>query len=170
MLPIDLLGKTALVVGGSRGIGGAISETLARAGAHVTFTHTDNPARRQEVEALLARITEQGGHADHVAVDACDAAGMQACIAALLASRGKLDILVHNVGQNLARPAETVTPEEWQHFLDLNLTSAYLSVHAVLPAMLAAAYGRILLIGSSAVYSGGGERSITRPPKPGCKG
>ncbi len=83
MLTIDLTGRTALVVGGSRGIGGAISETLARAGAEVTFTHTGNPERRQEVEALLARIADQGGHASALAVDARNAAETQACVAAL---------------------------------------------------------------------------------------
>ena len=83
-------------------------------------------------------------------------AGMQACSTALSASQGKIDILVHNVGQNLARPAETVELEEWQHFLDLNLTSAYISVHAVLPAMLSAGTDAFCSSALRRLFGGGG--------------
>ena len=170
MLSIDLTGRVALVVGGSRGIGGGLTETLAAAGARVTFTHTGDPARRQGVEALLGRLAAAGTSATGVAVDAGDAAGMESCVADLVAAQGKLDILVHNVGRNQARPAEQVTLEEWRHFLDLNLTSAFISVHAVLPSMLRAGYGRIILIGSSAVYSGSGGAIDYAAAKAGLQG
>ena len=69
---------------------------------------------------------------------------------------GRLDILVANVGQNLVRPAEATSTQSWQQFIDVNLSSAFYAVRAVLPTMLGAGSGRILLIGSSAVYDGGG--------------
>jgi len=156
MLTIDLSGKRALVVGGSRGIGGCTTETLARAGAHVTFTHTGNPARQGDVDALLRSIRERGGSADSVASDACNMERMGLLVERILREKGKLDILVHNVGCNLARPAEDVTEQQWRRFLDVNLTSAFNSVRAALPHMVKAGHGRIILIGSSAVYSGGG--------------
>jgi 3-oxoacyl-[acyl-carrier protein] reductase len=156
MLTIDLSGKVALVVGGSRGIGAGITARLAEAGADVTFTHTGNPARQEAVGALVQQIAAAGGQAQAVVADAGDARATESCVEEIVATRGRLDVLVHNAGQNLARPAEAATLEEWHHFLELNLTSAFLSVRAALPPMLAAGYGRIILIGSSAVYNGGG--------------
>jgi len=156
MLSIDLRGRIALVVGGSRGIGGAITEMLARAGAVVIFTHLDPPQLLGDIESLVARIKEKGGHATAVLLDACDATEMTSLVERTMQQYGKIEILVSNVGQNVARPVENVTQEEWRRFIDINLTSAFNSVHAVLPHMVKAGYGRIILIGSSAVYSGGG--------------
>lgn len=156
MLAIDLRGKNALLVGGSRGIGGAVTEALAQAGAFVTFTHTGRARGRDKVEALLSRIREQGGQAAEVVLDACDMAGTVALVDRLVTQQGRIDILVSNVGRNDARLAEEVTYEEWQRSLDINLTSAFNSVRAVLPHMVKAKYGRIIFIGSSVFYSGGG--------------
>lgn len=156
MLTIDLQGKIALVVGGSRGIGGAITETLAQAGATVTFTHMDPPRLLGDIESLVARTKRQGGAATAVFLDACDASGMTSLVEHVLQQHRKIDILVSNVGQNAARPVESVTQEEWRRFIDINLTTAFNGVHAVLPHMVKAGYGRIIFIGSSAVYSGGG--------------
>jgi 3-oxoacyl-[acyl-carrier protein] reductase len=74
----------------------------------------------------------------------------------LVRQQGKIDVLVPNVGRNDARPAEKVTDEEWRQCIDLNLTSAFNCVRAALPHMVKAQYGRIIFIGSSALYSGGG--------------
>jgi 3-oxoacyl-[acyl-carrier protein] reductase len=154
MLTIDLTGNTALVVGGSRGIGAGIVVTLARAGAHVVFTHTGrHPAR---VDELLSAVRSAGGTVEAVAAEATAEAEMTACVEALVAARGQLDILVHNAGRNQARPVETMTLDSWHDALDCNLTSAYISVRAAMPHMLAARRGRIILIGSSAFYNGGG--------------
>lgn len=170
MLTIDLAGKVALVVGGSRGIGASIVATLAQAGADVTFTHTGNPANSDAIDALLAQTTCSGKTASAVVADACDATSMRACVEQMLADHGKIDLLVHNVGQNVARPAETIPLEEWRHFIDLNLTSAFIGVNAVLQPMLSAGYGRIILIGSSAVYSGGGGAIDYAAAKAGLTG
>ena len=156
MLTIDLSGRTALVVGGSRGIGGAVTECLAKAGAHVTFTHTGNPRRADEVSDFLVRIREDGGRVVAAALDAGDVEGTASLVDQIVAGRGRVDILVHNVGRNIARPAENVTDEEWRSSLDVNLTWAFYAVRAVLPHMVGQALGRIILIGSSAVHSGGG--------------
>lgn len=156
MLSIDLRGRIALVVGGSRGIGGATTEMLAQAGAVVFFTHLDPPRLLCDIDELVARIREKGGQATAFLHDACDAAGTTSLVERTINQYRKIDILVCNVGQNQARPVEAVTHEEWRRFIDINLTSAFNAVHAVLPHMVKAGYGRIILIGSSAVYSGGG--------------
>ena len=170
MLTIDLQKRTALVVGGSRGIGGAITETLACADAQVIFTHTGNPAHQGVVDALLARISEAGGQVEGVALDACDAKATTDLVNRMVETHGRIDILVHNVGKNTARAAEDVTDEEWRQAVDINLTSAFNSTRAVLPHMVRAKYGRIILIGSSAVYSGGGGAMDYAAAKAGLTG
>jgi 3-oxoacyl-[acyl-carrier protein] reductase len=156
MLTIDLEQSVVLVLGGSRGIGEGIVRVLCRAGARVTLTHTGNPRYADRLDSLLREIEAAGGQAEAVALDALDAAGTLELAERLAARCGRIDALVCNVGKNLARPVEGTEPEEWRQFLDLNLTSAFYGVRAVLPHMLRAGSGRIVLIGSSAVYDGGG--------------
>ena len=170
MLGIDLQDRVALVVGGSRGIGRSCVETLARAGADVTFTHTGNPAYQSEIAAFLDDMTREGLAVRALALDARDTQGMANEAEQLIADHGKIDILVHNAGQYTARPAEAVTAEEWKSCVDLNLTSAYNGVHAVLPHMVARQYGRIIFIGSSAVVNGGGGAMDYAAAKAGLLG
>lgn len=156
MLNIDLTGKIALVLGGSRGIGAGIAESLCRAGAMTTFTHTGNPKYQNRIESLLARLHTAGGNARAIACNALDSQATAAVAAEIFDRHGRLDILVSNVGQNLAKPAQEVSDQQWHDFLHTNLTSAFYGVRAALPHMLKTGFGRIILIGSSAVYDGGG--------------
>jgi 3-oxoacyl-[acyl-carrier protein] reductase len=153
MLGIDLGGSVALVIGGSRGIGRAVTETLAQAGALIIFTFKHHG---DDIDKLVAQIQEKGGQATAVLLDACDAAGTASLVERTIQQYGKIDILIPNVGQNEERPVEAITDEEWRRFIDINLTSAFNCVRAVLPHMVKAQYGKIVFIGSSAVYSGGG--------------
>ena len=170
MLTIHLENRIALVVGGSRGIGAAITETLARAGAQVVFTHTGHPRHQDSVDTLLTRVGKAGGQAEAVALDACNPTATTQRATQIAETRGKIDILVHNVGKNTAKAAEDVTDEEWRQAVDINLTSAFNSTRAVLPHMVRAKYGRIILIGSSAVYSGGGGAMDYAAAKAGLTG
>ena len=156
MLSIDLAGKVVLLLGGSRGIGEGITRLCCRAGARVVFTHTGNPEHAERLEGLLAEVRAEGGRAEAAAVDALDLQATTALADRVAAAHGRIDALVCNVGKNVARPAEQESGEEWREMLDLNLSSAFHGVRAVLPHMLKAGYGRIVLIGSSAVFDGGG--------------
>ncbi len=156
MLTIDLSGKTALILGGSRGIGAGITEGMCRAGAFTVFTHTGNPDNAQRVEALLESIRKSGGQVRAEAVDALDSDGTDRLVQDMAAERGRLDILVCNVGKNLARTPDKITDEGWSKFIDLNLTTAFYGVRSALKVMEEQGYGRIILIGSSAAYDGGG--------------
>jgi 3-oxoacyl-[acyl-carrier protein] reductase len=156
MVTIDLAGRTALVVGGSRGIGASIVTHLCRAGAFTVFTHTGNPGTAAAVEDLLAGIQRDGGAARGAVADARDGPAMRALADGVAAERGRIDILVCNAGMNTARPADTETDEQWEQSIALNLGTAWYSVRAALPHMLSAGSGKIILIGSSAVYDGGG--------------
>jgi len=156
MLSIDLAGKVVLLLGGSRGIGEGITRLCCRAGARVVFTHTGNPEHAERLSSLLAEISAEGGMAEATAVDALDLQATTALADRVAAAHGRIDALVCNVGKNVARPTEQESGEEWREMLDLNLSSAFHGVRAVLPHMLKAGYGRIVLIGSSAVFDGGG--------------
>ena len=156
MIEIDLKGRVALVIGGSRGIGGATTKTLCQAGALTIFTHTGNPKYRAKVEALLQEISESGRFAKATILDARDSAKTTSLVKSIIKEHGRIDILVCSAGKNVARPAEELTDEEWKEDLNINISSSFYNVRAVLPHMVGARYGRIILIGSSAVYDGGG--------------
>jgi NAD(P)-dependent dehydrogenase (short-subunit alcohol dehydrogenase family) len=156
LLSIDLSGRTVLVLGGSRGIGEGVTRLLARAGARVVFTHTGNPAHAARLAGLLAEVHAEGGWARAEPLDALDCEATAALAGRVAEEQGRLDALVCNVGRNDARPAESLEPPDWRAGIDLNLSTAFYGVRAALPHMLRAGYGRILLIGSSAVLDGGG--------------
>ncbi len=170
MLTIDLSGKIVLLTGGSRGIGAAICELLCRAGATVIFTHTGNPQRGKNLAELLERIKRAGGNTRAEILDACNAGETVKLAGRIAAEFGKIDLLVANVGQNLARPVEKISVEEWKRFIDINLNAAFYAVRAVIPHMIKAGYGRIVLIGSSAVYNGGGGAIDYASAKAGLNG
>jgi 3-oxoacyl-[acyl-carrier protein] reductase len=170
MLEIDLSGRTALVVGGSRGIGAGIVLQLARAGAFTAFTHTGNPAYAGRVADLLAAVAAAGGGARAEVADARSGPQMRALADRVAAERGALDILVCNAGMNSARPADTETDQQWEEAISLNLGTAYHSVRAALPHMVARRYGRIILVGSSTVVDGGGGAIDYAAAKAGMTG
>jgi len=169
-MKISLSGKIALVIGGSRGIGAGITELLSKAGAVTVFTHTGKSKYRSRVKALSDRLKKEGCHVRAVTADALDSKRTNAVVAEIIRKQGKIDILVVNVGQNLARPAEQVTNKEWRRSIDLNLSAAFYAVRAVLPGMLEKKHGRIILIGSSAAYNGGGGAIDYAAAKSGLNG
>jgi 3-oxoacyl-[acyl-carrier protein] reductase len=155
MIKIDLTGKVVLVLGGSRGIGEGIVRLLCRAGALVVFTHTGNREYQARIAALLDEIKNEGERAESVALDAVDATGTVELAGKIAAKHGKIDALVCNVGKNQAKPVEQISPKSWAENIELNLSSAFYGIQAVLPHMIKARFGRIILVGSTAVYDGG---------------
>jgi len=156
MLEIDLSGRNALVVGGSRGIGASITLHLAGAGAYVVFTHTGNPEHSARIAELVSEAERGGGTARPAAVDARNGPAMRALAEGIVRERGALDVLVCNAGMNVARPLDGQSDAEWEESIALNLGTAYYGVRAAIPSMIEKCYGRIILVGSSAVVDGGG--------------
>ena len=156
MLSIDLKHTVALIVGGSRGMGAGLVRMFARAGATTVFTHTGNPHYEDQVRALVAELQSEGCIVEAVVADACQPEATDAVVAQIVRQYGRLDTVVANVGQNLVRPAETATTESWQWMMEVNLSSAFYAVRSALPTMIDARRGCLLLIGSSAVFDGGG--------------
>lgn len=170
MLEIDLSGRNALVVGGSRGIGASITLNLARAGAYVVFTHTGNPEHAPRIAALVSEVERDGGTAHPEAVDARSGPAMRALANDIARERGSLDVLVCNAGMNEARAIGEQTDAEWEESITLNLGTAYYAVRAAIPHMIERRYGRILLVGSSAVVDGGGGAIDYAAAKAGLSG
>jgi 3-oxoacyl-[acyl-carrier protein] reductase len=152
MSNLPLLGRTALVTGGSRGIGRAIALALARTGADVVFTYRaradDAHETAQAVEAAGRRVAVL--QADLTSRADIDRLGRDA------ASRlGPIDILVNNAGVVRPQPLAEITATDWDELLAANLTSAFLITQALWPAMRERRWGRIINLSSVAAQLGG---------------
>ncbi|SHF07518.1 NAD(P)-dependent dehydrogenase, short-chain alcohol dehydrogenase family [Kaistia soli DSM 19436] len=142
---LRLDGRVAVVTGGGRGIGLAISEALAEAGAHVIIADMD----AEIAAAGQASLAEKGFPADVVELDVTKPADVTAAADAIFARHGRIDILVANAG--IARSgvaAEDTTDEHWLSVIDVNLNGVFWCNRAFSRHMLAAGRGAIVNIGS----------------------
>jgi len=142
--PLDLSGRVAVVVGGTSGIGRAISLGLADAGADVVATSR----RREEVEATAAAVEQRGRKAVRVTSDVTDVATLEAALAATLAALGKVDVLVNCAGRTKRQPTLEVAEADWNSILDTNLTGTLRACRVFGRHMLERGYGRIVNIAS----------------------
>jgi 3-oxoacyl-[acyl-carrier protein] reductase len=143
----ELKGKTALVTGGSRGIGRATCLALAREGARVAVNYVSNVKAAQETVADIERL---GAEAMMVAGDVSDPASVTAMVAAVESGFGPVDLLVTSAGIAAMEHHSEMTFENWRGMLSVNLDGTYLPVMAVKDGMLDRGYGRIVCIASIA--------------------
>jgi NAD(P)-dependent dehydrogenase (short-subunit alcohol dehydrogenase family) len=140
----QLEGKSALVTGGSRGIGAAIAKRLAREGANVAITFARSADRAR---AVVEEMTAMGVRALAVRAEATDVDALRDAVARTATAFGGLDVLVNNAGIAVYGPFEDVTADEVDRILAIHARAAFVLVQAVVPHM--AAGGRIVGIGSS---------------------
>jgi 3-oxoacyl-[acyl-carrier protein] reductase len=140
-------GRTALVTGGSRGLGRAICVTLAREGANVAFNYVRSTA---EAEAVLSQIRAHGVMGWAYQVSVLDKAGLNAMVRAVEHDAGGIDILVNNAGVGQVVPLALMEEEDWDRIMDVNVKGAFLTTQAVLRGMIHRQRGRILNISSLA--------------------
>ncbi|MEX3929463.1 SDR family NAD(P)-dependent oxidoreductase [Paraburkholderia sp. BR10936] len=142
--------KTALVTGGSRGIGAAIAKRLAADGARVVITYV----RGADAAALVVKeIESAGGEAIAIQADAADAKAVTAAVERTVSTFGQLDILVNNAGILIPKPFEEATQEEMDRVIDVNLRGVFVATQVALKHLRAG--GRIITIGSCV-----GERNM----------
>ena len=147
----DLTGRTALVTGGSRGLGLQIAEALGEAGARVVVS----ARKTNELEAAVALLEECGVQADWIAADSSQPAEVQRLADEAIARLGHVDILVNNAGATWGAPAEDHPLEAWDKVMNLNVRSIFLLSQAVGKAsMIPRRRGRIINVASIAGLSG----------------
>ncbi len=139
-----LANRTALVTGAGSGIGAAIAEELARAGAYVMVQDL-----RQEAAATIAeRIRAEGGEAGAIGGDVSNPDDVTAIVDGVLKSHDRVDILINNAGLQYIAPIERYPLEQWNRMLGVLLTGPFLLIQAVLPPMRQHGWGRIINIAS----------------------
>ncbi|HEY6569292.1 MAG TPA: 3-oxoacyl-[acyl-carrier-protein] reductase [Candidatus Limnocylindrales bacterium] len=148
---IDLTGKTALVTGGSRGIGRAIVLRLARQGADVAFSFRGNQAA---ADATVAEVEALGRRCLAVQQDARDPEAAEALVKAVLDAYGRVDILVNNAGITRDDLIMRMSLDNWRDVLETNLFGAFYALKAVTRPMLRAKAGRIINITSVSGQAG----------------
>lgn len=145
-----LTGKTALVTGGSRGIGAAIVRRLASEGVTVAFTYAASSGAADE---LVAQITAEGGNAFAIRADSADPAQVQAAVAQAVDRFGRLDVLVNNAGILTNGLVDSYALADFDRILAVNVRAVLVAVQAALPHM--GKGGRIITTGSVAADRAG---------------
>ncbi|MDR2550552.1 MAG: 3-oxoacyl-ACP reductase FabG [Desulfobulbus sp.] len=164
---MTLDGKIALVTGGSRGIGRAISVRLAARGATVGVNYVANPAAAEET---LRQIEAAGGKGFMVRFNVADAEAVQESIKEIVAAHGQVDILVNNAGITRDGLVARMKDEEWDSVLDTNLKGAFLCSKAVMRAMMKKRWGRIINISSVVGFVGNSGQVNYAAAKAGLTG
>jgi 3-oxoacyl-[acyl-carrier protein] reductase len=121
-MPLDLTGKSALVTGGTRGIGRAIVEALAGAGARVAFTYRSST---ETAEALRAELAGRGVEALAIQGDAADAAHAEDAVKQTLDAFGSIDVLVNNAGITKDTLLIRMSEADWDAVIETNLKSVF---------------------------------------------
>jgi 3-oxoacyl-[acyl-carrier protein] reductase len=163
----DLNGHVALVTGGSRGIGAAIAVAIAEAGAAVAVNYRE---RAVEADAVVAKIRDMGGRAIATAADVSQAAAVAGMVDHVASALGPIDIVVNNAGMALVRGIDDLTESDFDRTIAVNLKSAFLCTQAVLPAMRAKKWGRIVNISSGAARGAGAIGVHYNASKAGMEG
>jgi NAD(P)-dependent dehydrogenase (short-subunit alcohol dehydrogenase family) len=141
----DLSGKVAIVAGGSRGIGFAIAEGLASAGAAVVVANSTP----EQGEKAAAAIRAQGREARAIPVDVRRSDSIAQLVSATRQAFGRIDILVNSVGIIRRGPIEAVSTEDWDAMMEVNLRGAFLLCQAVGREMIARKQGKIVNVSSN---------------------
>jgi 3-oxoacyl-[acyl-carrier protein] reductase len=143
----DLAGRTAIVTGGSRGIGAATAAALAANGVAVAVVGRDETA----LKAVTDGITGAGGTAIWIAADCTVPADLERMAAAVTERLGPAGIVAAFAGGNgMPVPTDAETPEHWRQIVETDLNSAFYTVRVTLPAMLARGGGTIITMASAA--------------------
>jgi len=164
---MSLTGKTALVTGGSRGIGRAICLRLAEQGCRVAVNYVANP---DAAETTLDHIRKLGGEGRITPFDVADASGVTRAIKELDKEWGGVDILVNNAGITRDGLMARMKEEDWDAVINTNLKGAFLCAKAAARSMMKKRWGRIINIGSVVGALGNGGQINYAAAKAGLGG
>ena len=144
--------KIALVTGGGRGIGKAISHKLVAEGAQVILTWVSD---RESAQQTATEISKDGGKARILQLEVSDAESVDAVVADITANEGRLDVLVNNAGINDPQDFDKITPEEWDRIMSVNLKGPFLCTQRCLELLNKSNGASVINIGSVSGQYGG---------------
>jgi 3-oxoacyl-[acyl-carrier protein] reductase len=163
----ELEGRVALVTGGARNIGKAISLAFASAGAAVAV---NTRTSREDADTLTQSIRAAGGAAEPYLADIADAAAVRAMADAVLKRFGRIDILVLNASQRREVPFKDMSFEEWRTTMSITLDGSFHCIKACLPSMIANGGGNIVTLAGDAVLLGNPGKAHNTAAKNGLVG
>ncbi len=144
-----LEGRVALVTGGSKGLGRAMAQALAEAGASIALCSRHG----EEAQAAAEEIAAQTGRpARGFEADVIDRASVARLKADCESVFGQVDILLNNAGINIRKPTPELADEDWSAVVDISLKGSFLCSQAFMPGMLERKWGRIVMLGSILSY------------------
>lgn len=143
--PFNLTGRSALVTGGSRGLGYEMARIFAQAGAEVAICSRSKP----EIEAAAAKLAkETGSRVEPLVADVGQRPQAEQLARDALGRLGKIDIFVGNAGWNIPQPIDKIKDADWDSLLELNVTSLMVLSRALSPGMMQRGWGRMIYISS----------------------
>lgn len=148
----ELNNKVAIVTGGSRGIGAAISMELAKNGVKIVINYN---SKKEIADKMVADIKEIGGEAYAVQADVSNSKDAENLVKEAVNQFGRVDILVNNAGITRDRTFKKLSEEDWRQVIDVNLNSVYNTTSVALPHLLESDAGRIINISSIIGQAGG---------------
>jgi 3-oxoacyl-[acyl-carrier protein] reductase len=167
-MPVDTLrGRTALVTGGSRGIGAAISRALAEAGAAVAINYRE---RSDEAAKLAEELRKTGVSVITAQADVSLANAVSKMVEVVQSNLAPIDILINNAGIAITRGIDDLSETDFDQTIATNLKSTFLCTQAVLPTMRAKKWGRIVNISSGAARGAGAIGPHYNASKAGVEG
>jgi 3-oxoacyl-[acyl-carrier protein] reductase len=167
MMANGLRGRTALVTGGSRGIGAAISRALAEAGAAIAINYRE---RTDEAKKLAEDLRKTGVNVITVQADVSRANAVSKMVDTAKSELGTIDILINNAGIAITRGIDDLSETDFDQTIATNLKSVFLCTQAVLPMMRAKKWGRIVNISSGAARGAGAIGPHYNASKAGVEG
>jgi 3-oxoacyl-[acyl-carrier protein] reductase len=149
---LDFKGKTAVVTGGSRGIGRACSLTLARLGCNVAITYARDANAAEEV---VSEARKNGVEGRTYRVDVADVPALRSVVDRVVADFGRIDVLINSAGISQIIAVDDITEADWDRMMDVNLKGTFFCCQEVLRHMQAQGFGRIVNVASTAGQMGG---------------
>ncbi len=143
--PFHLEGRTALVTGGTRGLGKEMARILAQAGADVAICGRD---KAQAIASAQELAEETGRRVEPLIADVAERAEAERLAQDAIALMGTIDILFSNAGWNVPQPVDAIRDEDWDKLVELNLTSSMVLTRALAPGMKERRWGRIVYTSS----------------------
>jgi NAD(P)-dependent dehydrogenase (short-subunit alcohol dehydrogenase family) len=141
----DLTGRVALVTGGNKGLGKAMARGLAQSGADIFIASRNEAELKASLDEILAETGRKGGYC---VTDVNKRDDVTKLARTALEKMGRVDILINNAGMNVPQPIDSITDDNWDKIVEVNLSSVMALTRAIVPQMRARKWGRVIHISS----------------------